>query len=230
MRLTIPTPTRTHSIDIPVCKLSSGKCPEPAADDNAVWAIEDSDSTLEAPSSTTTDKARALRFLVHIVGDVHEPLHAADYFDAQFPAPTGDRGGNSWQIAGARPATNLHSLWDQGLGQWSAQLRRPLNATGTAWVAALSAKVRGLFPQNALAPFIAEHNVSQWAVESHALAETFVYTAPQAPTAISAKYIATGKQLALQQLAIAGYRLATALELVLSAPRDAVYARVRARQ
>ena len=53
---------------------------------------------------------------------------------------------------------------------------------------------------------------------------------PQAPAAVSADYVAKGQELALQQVAIAGYRLATALEFLLTTPRDAVYARVYARR
>ena len=62
----------------------------------AVWA------------STADDKARlkALKYLVHLVGDIHQPLHAG-YRD--------DRGGNKFQLRAFMRGSNLHAVWDSGL-------------------------------------------------------------------------------------------------------------------
>ena len=201
--------------DIPVCHLSNPADCTPPEPQNVVWAIDTAESTLEAPGSAQLDRARMLRFLVHFAGDIHQPLHAANYFSSQFP--TGDLGGNKWPISGAPPpATNLHSFWDEGLGQWTQNLRRPLNSTGFAWLESLSAKVTALHPVSELQPFIDQHNASVWAQESYQIAADFVYTAPQAPTDIPAAYTQQGSAIALKQIAIAGYRLATALEQILS--------------
>jgi hypothetical protein len=51
-------------------------------------------------------RLKALKYVVHFVADVHQPLHAG-YAD--------DRGGNSYQIQAFGRGTNLHSLWDSGL-------------------------------------------------------------------------------------------------------------------
>ncbi len=61
-------------------------------------------------SSDAPDAKRllALKYLVHFVGDVHQPLHAG-FAD--------DRGGNSLQIQAFRRGTNLHALWDSALVQ-----------------------------------------------------------------------------------------------------------------
>ena len=214
-----------HYVDLPVCKLSDPSGCLPPEPINAVWAIEQSEATL-SNSSGSLDKERMLRFMVHIIGDVHQPLHAAQYFSAQFPS--GDRGGNSWKIAGVPYATELHAMWDEGLGQWTQNLKRPWNATGQKWVGNLAAKVMGLYPVASMGAFIANRNVSAWAEESFGIAEAFVYTAPQAPTRVPAAYTTQGQAIALKQLAIAGYRLAAALELVLTSPKDAVYTRVHA--
>ena len=54
-----------------------------------------------------TRRRQALRFFVHLVQDLHQPMHVAD---------RGDRGGNSLQLrAGRYENTNLHQLWDSGL-------------------------------------------------------------------------------------------------------------------
>jgi hypothetical protein len=52
------------------------------------------------------DRLKALKYVVHLVGDSHQPLHAG-YAD--------DRGGNQYQIQGFGRGTNLHALWDSGL-------------------------------------------------------------------------------------------------------------------
>jgi hypothetical protein len=58
--------------------------------------------------STASNEARllALKYVVHLVGDVHQPLHAG-FAD--------DRGGNSYQLQAFGKGTNLHALWDSGL-------------------------------------------------------------------------------------------------------------------
>lgn len=53
-----------------------------------------------------------LRLLIHMVGDMHQPMHAATLFDERFPQ--GDKGGNSFTVYNGKTKTNLHSVWDQG--------------------------------------------------------------------------------------------------------------------
>ncbi len=50
-----------------------------------------------------TERVEALRFLVHFVGDAHQPLHAGY---------RPDRGGNEFQVRLGDKGTNLHSVWD----------------------------------------------------------------------------------------------------------------------
>jgi hypothetical protein len=58
-------------------------------------------------SNTTDDKnLLALKYVIHFVGDVHQPLHAG-YGD--------DRGGNSYQLQAFMRGSNLHAVWDTGL-------------------------------------------------------------------------------------------------------------------
>jgi hypothetical protein len=65
-------------------------------------------SKIEILGSKAPDKAKltALKYLVHFVGDIHQPLHVA-YAD--------DRGGNRYQIRFMSKGTNLHSIWDSGI-------------------------------------------------------------------------------------------------------------------
>jgi len=63
-------------------------------------------SELKKKNLPNDKKVMYLRLLVHIVGDLHQPLHAS---------AKGDRGGNDIKVQWFSQATNLHSLWDSGL-------------------------------------------------------------------------------------------------------------------
>ena len=68
------------------------------------------------------DRLMALAFLVHFVGDLHQPLHAAEH--------DGDQGGNKLKLRyGVIPRTNLHAVWD-GLLADRAISTAPAGATG----------------------------------------------------------------------------------------------------
>lgn len=66
------------------------------------------DKQLEVLASKAPDDAKltALKYVVHFVADVHQPLHTG-YAD--------DKGGNTYQLQAFGKGTNLHSLWDSGL-------------------------------------------------------------------------------------------------------------------
>ena len=51
-------------------------------------------------------RLNALKYLVHLVGDVYQPLHAG-YLD--------DKGGNTYQLQAFMRGSNLHAFWDSGL-------------------------------------------------------------------------------------------------------------------
>ena len=68
-------------------------------------AIERQRAIVASPA-TDAERLRALKYLVHFVADVHQPLHAG-YRD--------DRGGNMVQLRFLMRGSNLHALWDKGL-------------------------------------------------------------------------------------------------------------------
>lgn len=70
---------------------------------DALTALERFTATVRSADATKEEKALALRFIVHIVGDVHQPLHAGDGTD---------RGGNDVKVSWFGEDTNLHSVWD----------------------------------------------------------------------------------------------------------------------
>jgi len=75
----------------------------PPEEGDALSALARFAATVRDPSASKEQKALALRFIVHIVGDVHQPLHAGN---------GSDRGGNDVAVRWFGSQTNLHSVWD----------------------------------------------------------------------------------------------------------------------
>jgi hypothetical protein len=100
-----PATSSWHYVNFPrnSCKFEPER--DCAGGQCVVGAIEKNLSVL---ASNADDKARlkALKYLVHLVGDIHQPLHAG-YKD--------DRGGNTYSLRAFMRQSNLHSVWDSGL-------------------------------------------------------------------------------------------------------------------
>jgi S1/P1 Nuclease len=115
-------------------------------DDNVVWAIQQAIITLSTANSTILDKALQLRFLIHFLGDIHQPLHMITQFSPQFPPPVGDQGGNLYPIQGSF-VDFLHPYIDSGAGQWAQDYPRPLSPENATWVANTAVQIMQEFPQ-----------------------------------------------------------------------------------
>lgn len=73
---------------------------------DAITALKMFAKTLKDPAATQEEKALALRFTIHLIGDVHQPLHVGN---------GKDRGGNTVRVTFFGIATNLHSVWDTAI-------------------------------------------------------------------------------------------------------------------
>lgn len=76
------------------------------SENNIYEAIVNSEKTLRNDKASTEAKIKALKYLIHFVGDAHQPMHVSR---------KEDKGGNSIQVRYDGKGTNLHSLWDSGL-------------------------------------------------------------------------------------------------------------------
>lgn len=107
-----------------------------------VGAIEKQTQVLRSWASDE-ERLRALKYLIHFVADVHQPLHVG-YAE--------DKGGNTFQIQAFGRGTNLHALWDTGLIEHRVNGPQGLRAE-------LAAELKGKGSSRQLAP-------AQWAEES----------------------------------------------------------------
>ncbi len=93
-----------HYINVPPGQTYEESEKNPAGD--AFAALEKYSAVLTDDTASLEDRKRALWFVVHIVGDLHQPLHVG------YP---GDRGGNWVDVVFMEELTNLHRLWDEHL-------------------------------------------------------------------------------------------------------------------
>jgi hypothetical protein len=85
--------------------------PLPPLPANIVTAMAENERIVRS-DAPPDQRAIALAWLFHLVGDIHQPLHTVQIFTREYPH--GDRGGNEIcvRVALGRPALDLHRLWD----------------------------------------------------------------------------------------------------------------------
>jgi hypothetical protein len=185
-------------------------------EENAVWAINKFTAVLADRDAQPEARADALRYVLHFVGDLHQPLHAvARETDER---PQGDRGGNDFAItppAGMPGAPkNLHFLWDAGAGLFP-RIERPLSERGKTRLMAIVDEIVKAHPRDSFKDQVAILDPWQWSLECLELAKTVVYNLEEGSEP-SAEYLAEARKTSARQAALAGYRLADLLNRTLA--------------
>jgi hypothetical protein len=188
-----------HYIDIPFSEDSSSLPAYP--EENAVFAIENAQRLLANKYPTPVDKGLALRILLHVVGDIHQPLHTSTRISKQFPQ--GDRGGNFVRLPRNRIAKNLHAYWDRGGG-----LLKPKRRYSQEKIEELASRLQKKWSCRSEP---VKTTPLDWAIESHAIAESIVYKKLTANLYPNKSYQKLTQKITEHQLALAGCRLARLL-------------------
>jgi hypothetical protein len=174
----------------------------------AVDKIDQFRAELSSPGIDAEERLFALKFILHLVGDVHQPLHSSDNHD---------RGGNDVKVivdGFAHPSrANLHAFWDtqfvDAIAAPPAELARQLRAMIT--------------PADALE--WAAGSADTWAMEAFQVAKKDVYGQPPLSSTqvqhLDASYVGTAEMDVTVQLSRAALRLAYLLNSALgSKPTD----------
>jgi hypothetical protein len=204
-----------HYINLPL-RLDGKPVDMKPAEENVVWAITHFSEILKDKSKPDAERADALRYIIHFVGDIHQPLHAATLVSDEHP--TGDKGGNDYPIKTGdnfltmeKPPTNLHFLWDMGAGIFKPDSEtRPLNAESSARMHLQGQQIVSRFPEGPLKEQIKNLNPMDWANESFRTAQDFAYKV-RTGGEIDIAYAAIARTMCAQRAALAGYRLAALL-------------------
>lgn len=171
--------------------------------------IEQFAAELQAADTPPEERLLALKFLLHFVGDLHQPLHASDNHD---------EGGNLVMVSapGFRSG-NLHHFWD---AEFVWQLGGEPRSIARRLLAQITPEQVGLWSQG---------SPSDWAAESFEVARSVAYgglpTRPRNGSyRLSNAYVRAATGAVSEQLSKAGVRLAALLDRVLAGSVDASFA------
>ena len=141
---------------------------------DALEALGHFRATLQDPNGSLADKQLALRFIVHLVGDLHQPLHVGKCCD---------RGGNDVKVSWFGKPTNLHAVWD-------SQLVDEEQYSFTELAAKLE---RHIAPQDVLKWW--DINPRDWISESAEIRDTLYPTARDMPKPVKGKKAKKGQPI-----------------------------------
>ncbi|HEV2292258.1 MAG TPA: S1/P1 nuclease [Tepidisphaeraceae bacterium] len=189
-----------HYVNIPVDAQGYDPAKHGNGGENVIDAIERFAKVLADKKAQKEERVEALKFLVHFVGDLHQPLHCADR--------NGDKGGNARLVffPGRKKAVSLHMVWD------SLILPRSKGKQSVAdYGDALNDRIT-----EEQAKAWAQGRPKDWAAECWQIAREVVYRGvPPAgdPPAIAEEYIVRAQPVVDEQIQKAGVRVAAALNL-----------------
>jgi hypothetical protein len=197
-----------HFIDLP---FSTDHTPlMPPATPNAQTQITLFRKTLSSPNATDELKSYDLVWLLHLVGDVHQPLHTTSRFTRS--QRHGDEGGNRVALCQRPCKVELHQYWDNLPGTEQKAIVPAGDFLPGRSVAAIRRSVHLPTPDAHVAAIDDER---QWIRESFMIAQNSVYIPPigdgGGPFFIDRPYQSIAHRVARDRLALGGARLAHVL-------------------
>ena len=207
-----------HYIDVP-CVGDTFVEPSPP---HALWALDQATATLRSKTAEPKARAEALALVMHIVGDIHQPMHVADHHDA---------GGNGVRLApmfaSDEGPKNLHAFWDAAYrydakeGQmtelWprSNRISRPQTVNEPGLIAEQATLLLANAPKSAPVP-ISKDPWREWARETHAMAcksgwPEEIPADKNSAVQLTPEFVHKAHQIATQQIEKAGERLGALL-------------------
>ena len=185
----------------------------------AVEKLVEFDKALKDAAVSDEEKAIALAWILHLGGDIHQPLHTSARITEL--EPKGDHGGNLFSLTPKdtprEQSENLHWFWDSILGRIV-----PRNDMSDAeYISLLGDSIMNKYPQAEMQNRLETENFRHWQEGSFKLATSEVFS----PDLVryekpSAKYRRNAFKVSEEQMALAGYRLGAMLEQILAGQTD----------
>lgn len=163
---------------------------------------------LKDERSSSQERAVALSWVVHLIGDLHQPLHAANAYSPALPK--GDRGGTRFLVKDGQREKSLHTFWDCGGGLIAD------NVSEEQLLKIIAEWRSGLSPED---PRVAVLSPADWIQESFRLARDVTYRDIAVNSPLSDSYISKTQEVSRERLILAGYRLGAYLQRVYEAHR-----------
>src|SRR5262245_36427620 len=203
---------------------------------NILCALKQRANELQTKTVAAEDKAVAICWLFHLIGDIHQPLHNVAYCSSAPAFQTGDRGGNKFGVRVNGRRWNLHAYWDDLLGEDKDYTDDSAKRQAKIYQDALAVadNLRGRELADADKERLAKHlTFASWSAEGFALAKSVGYHKPDgggmlegveanvngsmpadAPEA-GARYAEIARATAEVQVILAGRRLADRIKMLL---------------
>jgi osmotically-inducible protein OsmY len=196
-------------------------------EENAVERLFAFDKMLRDASVSDADKAIALAWVLHLGGDIHQPLHASarvTKFD-----PKGDQGGNLFMLspkgATGNDRVSLHWYWDSIVGR---NIPRVNDACDSDYLPAIAQQMTKKYPSSRMRNRLQIGQFDGWQQEGFQIASTKLYPASlkfgEMP---SENYKKMAFEIAQEQIALAGYRLGEMLNQIFGGGQTTIAGQLR---
>jgi len=187
-----------HFVDIPL--EADGPLKPPLPDPpHVISQIAEFTQLLIDGQGNAEEKVNGLSWLIHMFGDIHQPLHCVERFN-EFHR-RGDSGGNGFKLRGRK--NNLHSLWDSSV-----------NVSRAVDEEELADEIMQEHTRDSLAADLQINDPERWARAGFSLAKRHAYILvedPANPPRPPADYLRKMERVGRRQAALGGYRLSNRL-------------------
>ncbi len=207
---------------------------------NVVTALKERCNDVRTKTAANKDKAIAICWIFHLIGDIHQPMHNVSYFSSDPAFQHGDLGGNKFAVSDGVKMWKLHAYWDDLLG-----VDRDYADDSDAHQAELyraslkvAERLRGLMLSDADKALLAKDTTfDSWSKESFELAKTVAYMKgdgtgllkavvapfdghiPEGVAELDEAYIKRAHATAEKRVVFAGRRLADRMRTLLKSVR-----------
>ncbi len=179
--------------------------------------LADFDKVIRGPASNA-EKAIAIAWLEHLIGDLHQPLHTSARALGE-DDKKGDQGGNLFSLTPKGTtrdkSLNLHSFWDGIIRQ---NMPNTADECDADYLDPIAQSIMKDFPYSKLQSSIASAKYEVWEKESVEIATTEVYKGLKRYEMPSDDYKKKALKIAKERMAVGGYRLGDLFNEVFGAP------------
>ncbi len=181
---------------------------------NIVTQLVELEGRLADRSRSKGERGLDLAWILHLVGDIHQPLHCSSRVEPGGSEETGDRGGNEFPLRNVS-GNDLHGLWDFAVEGWQP---RGESEPFRLWIDRITDELQLRHPlRHVSEATLRPGDFAGWADESYLLTKTIGYPSELVPgRAPPDGYRELAFDVALERIALAARRLAALLEQALA--------------
>jgi hypothetical protein len=223
---------KDHFINLPILypkdKETDVNIPTPLNDQNVVnalfRAVEIIQNSLDPQNKPTISRgfmdSLMTRYLLHLVGDIHQPLHNVAFFAKDLFGGTirnGDQGGNLIPIIDIfhKGETNLHKIYDDAFNSFDYKtLNYPYSEELQNDIHMQADYLTSLYPEDYFGGKVENLDFNQWVQEGFDIAQEFIYSQVEMFPIMGPEYVIKGKRICQERMTLAGYRLYKLLKII----------------